>query len=90
MRRRAKVDRNQKVITAALRAAGWKVRPLHMVGGGWPDLAAAKPGMNVLVECKMPGEKLTPDEAKFWDEWPGPKMIAYDEQDAIEKAEALR
>jgi Holliday junction resolvase len=90
MRRRAKVDRNQPAITAALRAAGWAVKPLHMVGQGFPDLLAGKGGVNALVEIKMPGEKLTPDEVEFHATWPGPVIIAYDEQDAIEKAEALR
>lgn len=90
MRRRAKVDRNQPAITAALRAAGWVVKPLHAVGQGFPDLLAAKSRINVLVEVKMPGEKLTPDETEFHAAWPGPIIIAYDEQDAIEKAEALR
>ena len=85
MRRRAKVDRNQPEVTAALRAAGWKVRPLHMVGEGWPDLCAAQDDINVLVEVKMPGEKLTPAEEKFWAEWPGPKEIAYSGQDAVDK-----
>lgn len=90
MRRAAKVDRNQPAITAALRAAGWTVKPLHAVGQGFPDLAVAKTGVNLLVEVKMPGEKLTPDEIEFHAAWPGPIIIAYDEQDAIEKAEALR
>lgn len=88
-RRAAKTDRNQKPIVAALRAAGWVVRPLHMVGDGWPDLAVAKHGLNVLVECKMPKEKLTPDEAEFWETWPGPKVIVYDEQDAVDKLGAM-
>lgn len=85
MRRRAKVDLNQPQIVAALRAAGWKVRHTHTIGQGFPDLCASVDGLNVLVEVKMPGEKLTPDEAVFWEEWPGPKEIVYGEQDAIDK-----
>jgi hypothetical protein len=87
---RAKVDRNQPPIVKALRTAGWKVRHTHTIGEGWPDVVIAKPDVNVLVEIKMPGEKLTPDEAEFHATWPGPIIIVYSEQDAVEKAEALR
>ena len=85
MRRRAKVDRNQPQIVATLRAAGWAVWHTHTLGRGWPDLCVAKPDVNVLVEIKMPGEKLTPDEVVFHAEWPGPVVVVYDEQDAIDK-----
>lgn len=90
MRRAAKVDGNQKAITEALRRAGWAVKPTHMIGQGWPDLVTARDTItgpiNLLVECKMPGEKLTPDEQEFWDWWPGPKEIVYGPQDAVDKA----
>ena len=89
MRRAAKVDRNQPLVVEALRKAGWTVRHTHMIGKGWPDVVAAKQHINLLVEIKMPGEKLTPDEAAFWNQWPGPKIIAYSEQDAVDKAAQL-
>ena len=37
----------------------------------------------------MPGEKLTPDEAEFWEVWPGPKVIVYGGQDAVDKLAGL-
>lgn len=86
MRRAAKVDGNQRTVVEALRRAGWTVRHTHMIGKGWPDVVAAKERLNLLVEIKMPGEKLTPDEAEFWQTWPGPKVIVYSEQDAVDKA----
>lgn len=86
MRRAAKADRNQPEVTAALRAAGWTVRPTHMVGQGYPDLNAAKHGVNLLVEVKMPGEKLSDDERKFHGSWDGPILIVYGGQDAVDKA----
>lgn len=86
MRRAAKVDRNQSEVVAALRAAGWVVRPTHRLGQGFPDLCASRRRVNLLVEVKMPGEGLTPDEKIFHDEWCGPLIVVYSGQDAVDKA----
>ena len=81
----ARADTYQTEIVAALRAAGWRVLHLHRLGQGCPDLLAGKRGANVLVEIKTPGEKLTPAVRLFFDEWPGPKIIAFSAQDALDK-----
>lgn len=52
MRRRAKVDRNQSEIVAALRNVGATVQPLHSVGAGCPDLLVGYRRQNYLLEIK--------------------------------------
>lgn len=88
-RLRSKVDRNQPAIVAALRAAGWSILHLHQLGHGAPDLLACKHGVLALLEIKMPGEKLTPDEQEFHAAWPGEILIVFSEQEAVDKAAAL-
>jgi hypothetical protein len=65
MRRACKVDDNQGDIVKALRALGWHVIPTHQVGQlipGFADLIAAKQGVMLFVEVKMPGEGLRPEQ----------------------------
>ncbi len=81
-----KVDTNQPAIVKCLREAGYELRHLHMVGNGMPDLlVCSKSGINVLLEVKQNGEELTEPEREFHQEWPGPKEIVYDADDAIER-----
>ncbi len=88
MRYRAKVDDNQATITAAFRALGCTVQPIHTVGRGVPDLLVATPdGRNCLVEVKdgsKPPSKrrLTPDEERWIAGWNGPVWIVNDADDA--------
>jgi hypothetical protein len=70
-----KVDRNQKGMVRGLRALGYSVRHTHIIGKGFPDIAIGKHGRTVLVEIKMEGESLTPDECTFFDEWNGAAII---------------
>ena len=71
VRRRAKVDANQKQVTAELRQAGVFVEPrLSRIGGGVPDLLIAFRGRWALVELKDPSQPpsaraLTDDEAEW-------------------------
>lgn len=70
-----KVDANQAVIVAALRAYGFAVAHTYEVGGGFPDLVIALRGWLGLVEIKDGSKppcarKLTPDEARFHALWP--------------------
>jgi hypothetical protein len=82
-----RVDGNQSVIVAALRAAGCRVQILSMVGKGCPDLLVTFPDQmdwfTCLMECKMPGEDLTPAEKIFWQFWPGLKFIVRSPEDAL-------
>ena len=52
MRRRARVDANHAAIVEALRASGWHVHDCSRLGGGFPDLLAAKHGRIELIEVK--------------------------------------
>ena len=74
MRRAARADANQTVIVETLRQCGAKVQPLHMVGHGFPDLIVCYRGILALGEIKdgdkSPSrQRLTPDEAKWHQEW---------------------
>jgi hypothetical protein len=70
-----RTDRNQKEIARGLRAIGYSVRFTHMVKKGFPDMVIGKHGFSLLVENKMPGEPLTPDEREFFDSWNGAAII---------------
>ncbi len=80
----ARTDANQSEIVAALRGAHWTVELTHRLGSGYPDLHASKDGYAILVEVKMPGEKLTSDEEQFHRRWQGPLIIAYSGQQAVD------
>jgi hypothetical protein len=60
-----RVDSNQVLIVAALRARGASVTILSSVGGGCPDLLCGFHERNILFECKNlggRGDRLTPSE----------------------------
>lgn len=83
MRRARRTDGNQKAIVHALRAAGRTVEVLSDVGRGVPDLLVSFRGVNYLLEVKIPGAKLTPDEDKWHDGWDGPVSVVTTEQEAV-------
>jgi len=62
-------------MVSGLRALGYSVRHTHIIGKGFPDIAIGKHGRTVLVEIKMEGEGLTPDEKVFFEEWSGAAII---------------
>jgi hypothetical protein len=64
-------DGNQDDIAAAFREVGWKVHDTHNLGGGYPDLNVLDGNGQIhMVECKIPGETMTPDEEAFRLVWP--------------------
>jgi hypothetical protein len=68
-RRAAKRDTNEGVIVKSLRAAGatvWQVS-----GKGLPDLLVGYHGETLLLEVKMPGKGLTPDQETAHGKWDG-------------------
>lgn len=79
-------DANHAEIDAALRGDGWMTRDTHAVGGSFPDIVAAKAGINLLVEVKSPGGKLSEGQEVFFRTWPGPKIVAFSGEEAIRKA----
>lgn len=86
MRLKAKVDDNQKEITAALRKLGCSVQILSQIGKGCPDILIGYKGRNYLVEIKdgkkVPSaRKLTPDEKDWHEAWQGQICIIESLQD---------
>ena len=73
----SRVDANQKDIVDCLRnIPGVSVRSLAAVGDGMPDLLVGRCGKNWLFEIKDPSRipserKLTADQQKFFNNWPG-------------------
>jgi hypothetical protein len=78
-------DRNHAEIRDALRKCGVFVVDLADCGHGIPDLLAVKNRRVKLLEVKMPGEHLTPDEERFHSEYPGDIEIVYSAEEAIER-----
>lgn len=68
-RRAAKRDQNEPEIIKALRAVGATVAQVSEKG--FPDLVVGYRGATHLIEVKMPGKGLTPDQEKWIQEWRG-------------------
>ena len=60
-----RVDRNHAAIREGLRKLGYTVWDTSRLGGGFPDLLVWDKRRLILVEVKMPGERLTVDELAF-------------------------
>jgi hypothetical protein len=83
-----KTDGNQAVIIQALRLAGYNVYDASWCGRGHPDLIVSSGRHVWLVECKIPGAKLTPAEVLFASQHP--VTVVYSPEDAVEKLNQLR
>jgi hypothetical protein len=70
----SKVDENQGDI----------VTSLAKVGSGCPDLAVGFGNSNFLIEIKMPGEHLNPDQVKWHESWRGRVFVVETLREAIE------
>lgn len=77
MRKKGRVDSNQKVIVKSLRQIpGVSVAVTSMIGSGFPDLVIGYKGKNYLIELKdgdkpESAQKLTLDEIEFDAKWKG-------------------
>lgn len=83
-----RIDDNQPAIVAALRAVGATVQSLATVGKGCPDLLVSYRGVNHLLEvkdgAKPPSRRqLTPDEARWHQQWRGPVAVVTSEAEAL-------
>lgn len=83
---KGRVDANHAQIMRDLRKAAiacWSTAPL---GDGFPDILAS-PSWNrkvmVLLEVKVPGEKLNQAETDFASTWPGPVFTVTSSEEAI-------
>jgi hypothetical protein len=82
-----KIDANQNAIVRTLRDMGVSVVSLASVGKGCADLVCGFRGRNYLVEIKNldgRGDKLTPAEQRFFDEWRGQITVFRCVDDAVE------
>ncbi len=76
MRKKARVDANQKEVVKQLRDLGVSVLHTHQLGRGAPDLVLGYRNSNYMIELKdgnktKSQQKLTPDEVKFQESWNG-------------------
>ena len=83
MRRIARIDSNQPEIVRDLRRVGAFVFPTHTLGRGFPDLVVVYHGTVYLLEVKIPGGTLTPDEQKFYEDSQGAPYIVRSSEDAL-------
>ncbi len=90
MRQIARVDTNQAQIVAAARKLGAGVLHLHQVGQGCPDLLLGIHGINLLIEVKVPGADLTPQEALFHMTWRGQVAIVRSVEELVEVMKEAR
>ena len=84
----ARVDANQKEIVAELRKLGASAVAIHEIGRGCPDLLVGTLGINYLLEVKdgtkpPSRRRLTPDEAKWHQEWAGQVAVVNSVEEAI-------
>jgi Holliday junction resolvase len=76
MRKKARVDANQKEIVQQLRKIGISVLHTHQLGRGAPDIILGYRNENFMIELKdgnktKSQQKLTPDEIEFQAKWQG-------------------
>jgi hypothetical protein len=84
MRSHGKPDFSQTPIVRELRKAGVSVQLISSVGDGCPDIFVGWQGRTFgPYEIKMPGGKLTPDEATWWQDWRGSGRIIYCAEDVL-------
>jgi Holliday junction resolvase len=81
LRKRGKIDANQKRIVAQLRDLGYSVKSTANLGDGFPDIIVGANGKNYLFEIKDGDKppcqrKLTDDEQEFFNLWRGQVNIA--------------
>lgn len=91
--RAKRVDTTHGAIRDYLRARGWAVRSTAVVGDDFPDLVVARRGMTALIECKSPGERMSPGQTEFIRGWPGVAVVARSGEEAeqlLAQAEAMQ
>ena len=82
MRRKARVDTNQREIVNFARHHGCTVAHLHAVGKGIPDLLIGYRGRNYLVEVKS-SENGALTKETFFNNWRGDAAVVATKKDLI-------
>lgn len=83
MRRKARVDSNQREIVEFARSHGCTVAHLHTLGRGIPDLLIGYRGRNYLIEVKGEKKLLTEDEQNFFSKWRGDAAVVATKEDLV-------
>ncbi len=83
MRKHGRVDANQADIVKALRQVGASVQSLADIGKGCADILVGFHGRNWLMEIKMPGCHLTPDEKEWHAGWQGAVVVVRSVEEAL-------
>jgi hypothetical protein len=88
MRRAARTDGNHTDVTKALEQSGMRVTSTAALGKGFPDLVVGFRGLTMLLEVKDEAQdpnkrKLTADETKWHQSWPGHVAIVESPEAAV-------
>jgi hypothetical protein len=89
MRKRARIDINQKDIVGHIRTLGGSVLHTYQLGHGAPDIVVGINGVNVLVEIKNGDKPLTTDEVLFHETWRGYATVVRSLDDATKLVYAM-
>ena len=86
-----KPDKNQTEIIHALQRAGCTVTDTSSIGGGFPDLAVGRQGVNYLLEVKNPKGRNRVDEKQidFHITWQGQIVVVRSAEEALQAVGAL-
>ena len=82
----AKADRNQQEIVQALKRIGCDVEYIRTP----VDLLVGLRNMNFLLEVKIPGGELTPEQKDFFAKWRGQKAVVTNIHEAFKAVGAVR
>jgi hypothetical protein len=78
-----KVDANQHDILKKCESVGISTQSIHICGHGCPDAILGFNSFSMVIEIKMPGEKLTPDEVAWHEKWKGQVAIIHSFEEAL-------
>jgi hypothetical protein len=79
----ARKDTNHNEIADAFQRCGWYWKDTYQLGLGFGDGVASRPWVNVIIEIKAPGGRLTPAEQEFHEIWPGPVEVVTSLDDVL-------
>ncbi len=76
-------DLVQHEIVQALRQSGCSVAILTAVGGGFPDILAARSGASALIEIKADKGTLSDDQKDWHEKWKAPVYVVRTVDEAL-------
>jgi len=78
-----RVDANHAECVKALRSAGMMATSTAMLGNGFADIIVGYRGLNILLEIKSEGGRMTSDERQFHLTWAGQVAVANSPEEAV-------